>query len=179
MAIRLKGYYWSGSQYTATSPYGSGAYPAFDSSYDVEFSPNPNEISKSIEPPWRTSELGLATNSGRRRLGKAKWRKKLKTEFTFTGECNGAMRRKLEWAASRWAKWLIYEDDINNPTRFLMSTPSPDNPISYGTANEYVYVVFMSIDFTQTSKVDWYRYTIKFKRVDKRDMESGAPGSYY
>lgn len=178
--VRLKEYYWNGSEYSPVS----GAWPAWNNDKDLEFTPNPNEVSKAIEPPWRTSALGLATPSGRRRLGKSKWRKKFKTEFTFAGECNGAMRRKIEWFASRWSKFLIYEDDAgqwNDPKRFLMDTPEPDRPQPDYTdvSNEPIYVVFTSVDFTQTSKLDWYRYTIKLFRTDKRDIDAAEPGTYY
>lgn len=176
MGIQFQQYYWNGSKFSRLS----GTIGTYDFRYDLEFDPNPNEVGKSIEIPFRISTLGLASNSGRRRLSKGKWRKKIKTEFSLTGECDGTMRRKLEWAASRWSKWLILETNINTPVRFVMDTPEPDHGNAYSAANnEWVYVVFTTIDFTQTSKVNWYRYTIKVTRVDKRDIDTTEPGTYY
>lgn len=171
--LRLVGYPWTGNIYSTAS------------TFNFIFVPFPSEITKSIEPPWRISNLGNETSgvyqSGHRRFGKAKWRKKIKIEYGFTGECSGAKRKEIEWLASKWAKYqLLWTDSgggTTNIEKYFMECPYPET--SYNASNrEPIYLVITSCDFTQTSKEDWFKYNMKLTRVDKRGFSNEAtPGS--
>lgn len=172
--LQLIEYYWTGDEYSSTYQVGPNCIPGTLTFDDIL----PEEVQKSYEVSWRISKLGLPSTGNRRRGTKAKWRKSIKVDWTFTGFCGEEFRKTLEFYANRWSKFRVrydgrggQNDSFTAPTDAVFATINPEVTSKPPTFSyEILYVVIISIEFTMTTKPQWYKYTMKLSRVDLKDV---------